>query len=607
MRGSVVPFVGAGISRSARVSSVPAFEPNIESSGYLWRRLRARLARELRQSRAHGNTNGARLARGALGLPRQRSFGTMAEVCRWLVGAHELCKALEISRFAQLEPRPAHYAIGCLVLEGLLDEVISTNWDTCLEKALGHLEGRADGGGSGDSTHRVVTSLGSYRRHGARRRRKNGGAVLRLYKINGCAAEYTRDPPSQATAIVVTERQLQDFGERSWARDLLRDRVRSRTLLFSGFGSDEPQVRHTVLQLMDELSRDGHNAPAPEHELFVIAYSATLSFSQQQILRAFSVARGLNGTNIEDAIQERSLTGRSARYFNIEDAGRPGQSELPADHFWCALFEAAIGRLIAERYTKPGFALHSWLSLHSPAPLAVLASLLIWLFPPESHGESVFPCAVPGLFGPHPTQQGFILGRWLRAMGQPNADAACEIPAYCALRDRKEPLLPLAALTTLLFLARLASSRSTREAPTPLSELLGRLDGSSGRGLALRRPAASSDATPGPESVFLVTENAYEADLRSAAKKEPVARTRYEIAVPQSLARHADSRSMIQMGQETRRINRRHRIAASELLSADLRAGWGSLTRLFARREDPSDARRKRRLRRVEEASPVDA
>ena len=45
MRGSVVPFVGAGISRSARVSSVPAFEPNIESSGYLWRRLRARLAR----------------------------------------------------------------------------------------------------------------------------------------------------------------------------------------------------------------------------------------------------------------------------------------------------------------------------------------------------------------------------------------------------------------------------------------------------------------------------------------------------------------------------------------------------------------------------------
>ena len=383
--------------------------------------------------------------------------------------------------------------------------------------------------------------------------------------------------------------------------------MRSRTLLFSGFGSDEPQVRHTVLQLMDELSRDGHNAPAPEHELFVIAYSATLSFSQQQILRAFSVARGLNGTNIEDAIQERSLTGRSARYFNIEDAGRPGQSELPADHFWCALFEAAIGRLIAERYTKPGFALHSWLSLHSPAPLAVLASLLIWLFPPESHGESVFPCAVPGLFGPHPTQQGFILGRWLRAMGQPNADAACEIPAYCALRDRKEPLLPLAALTTLLFLARLASSRSTREAPTPLSELLGRLDGSSGRGLALRRPAASSDATPGPESVFLVTENAYEADLRSAAKKEPVARTRYEIAVPQSLARHADSRSMIQMGQETRRINRRHRIAASELLSADLRAGWGSLTRLFARREDPSDARRKRRLRRVEEASPVDA
>ena len=45
------------------------------------------------------------------------------------------------------------------------------------------------------------------------------------------------------------ERQLQNWRERKWARDLFNDCLRSRTLVFSGFGSEEPQVRHTALQI----------------------------------------------------------------------------------------------------------------------------------------------------------------------------------------------------------------------------------------------------------------------------------------------------------------------------------------------------------------------
>ncbi|MCL6612315.1 MAG: SIR2 family protein [Peptococcaceae bacterium] len=49
--------------------------------------------------------------------------------------------------------------------------------------------------------------------------------------------------------------KIYKISERSWARDLFRDRLRSRTFLFSGFGSDEPQVRHTALQVVEEFQK----------------------------------------------------------------------------------------------------------------------------------------------------------------------------------------------------------------------------------------------------------------------------------------------------------------------------------------------------------------
>lgn len=600
LEGRVLPFVGAGISIDARVPGYPPFQPDIEKGAYLWKRLYSSLLGELKTTWSQRNRTRLRLAREALGPPHHRSFGIMAEVFHWLKGPLALCEALEIPRMTQLESRPAHLALGCLVLEGLVDEVVSTNWDTCLEKALNHLRGGAQQSSESGSSYSAITNLARYREHGAKRRRGDGSAVLRLYKINGCAAEYASDPIKHVESVVITERQLQDFGKRSWARDLLRDRVRSRTLLFSGFGSDEPQVRHTVLELMDELSRDEGNEPAPGHDLFVVAYEPKLSFSQQQILRSFSIARGHEGKCVEDAVQERSITGRGARYF-LDDRDTSEPSKVPADRFWCALLEAAIERLLIGRYTKPGFALPLWLEAHSREPREVRAALLDWLFPPGRRRDTAFRCALPGLFGPHPTQPGFILNRWLDTMrASPGRDGSdCAVPRYCAFRDRKEPLLPLATLTTLLLLASLEGSKCIE--PAPLREFRQQLVENNRSGLGVKRPGPSDSATAtGPSVLFLVTENE---DGSSAAELEVLGdnRTRYEIAVPRSLARYTDSRVMLPAGPDRVRVLRRHRVPAHALLEADLRRGWRSLALLFARRKDPTDARRKRRLLRDED------
>jgi hypothetical protein len=517
----------------------------------------------------------------------------MAEVCRWLIGQRELCETLEIRRFTELESRPAHYALGCLALEGLVHEVISTNWDTCIERALSDLRREPMGPDGTGTTYSAISSLNRYRRYGATRRRAGGAAVLRLYKINGCALEYTRQPGDEtAERIVATERQLQDFGKRRWARDLLRDRARSRTLLFSGFGSDEPQVRHAVLELMEEFLQDGQ--AAPDHELFVTAYQPYLSFSQQQILRAFCSARKEPGRSVEDTMAERSVTGRDAAYFEIA-AGK-----LPADHFWCALFEAAIEGLLRQRYMNRGFALWMWLEAHATAPAMLREQLLRWLFPPERRKHSAFRCAVPGLFGPNPMRRGFVLMRWLEAMqGKPPSGP---VPRYCALRDRREPLLPLATLATLFALAALGPSPAVR-----LSEFVDRINPQSGNGLRITAPPVAGGPPPFPAAVSLVAEGADEPDEHAAPADPAASRVEFVVTVPKSVARHAKSR--LRQGAGTGRVvlRTRYGISAAKLLElpeADKLQGWQVLARLFAEREDPRDERRRRRLRRERANGP---
>jgi SIR2-like domain len=619
MQSRIVPFVGAGISGDARASGCRDFEPTIK---HLKELLRRRIFCHLRALKVGSPER--ELARGALRAGEsERSFGQLAEVGQSLFRLVGVCETIRISTFAELESGPQHYALACLALEGLIDEIISTNWDCCIEGAMKELAGvEADD----DPSIGVITDLGSYRRHGARRRTESDGAVLKLYKINGCAERFSKNPDEEhAKEIIVTERQLQDFGTRGWAREMLKDRGRSRSLLFSGFGSDEPQVRHTVLQLLEEFPRgDKGEEPrlkgtppsaiaersdftsstssnrAGEHTLFMIAFEDRLSFNQAQIMRGFCEAQGFDGCDVPREVDSRMVTGKDAAYFEVKGLHR----KLPAVNFWCALLDAAIHRLIKYRYCKDGSSFHSWLTMHSHKPDAIRDEWLNWLFPRNrGSAPSAFRCTVRGLFGPNPEGAGFLLGRWLSAMGwRQTSKTSLQRPdyanTYCPLS--KQPLLPLATLVVLFALAR---GRKAGEQRTPLKDLIeqGRISVTARDALRVMVPTRSpGDAGSGsPYDVFLVVQ-----DARDRTGPSPVgqqvdkSRIRYEIAIPRRLSPQSVSRVQVETNGRLQ-IGRRRRIDAEELIKEESRSPR-SVAALFAAVGASGGSRA--RLRRVEAA-----
>lgn len=583
----LVPFLGAGVSLDSRIQEDQSFLPTI---GHLKTLVKCK----------EGDTDAP--------------FEQLAE--RWVWNAEEepgakckeakelafnLCEQLKVACFTELTPLRAHYAIAALALEGLLEEVITTNWDTNIEKAVQELSRCENRSGSDRFT--VIYDAASYRKSGAKRRSAGGHASLRLYKINGCAALYKKRKREVAQSVVITERQLQDFGERRWARDLLHDRARSRTLLFSGFGSAEPQVQHTLLRLAEDVRPQGEHGDADEQPvLFVVQYEKKLTFAQKQLLRA-AAARGPDG-RLGPSLA--ALTGVNGECFGETD-------KLPADAFWTVLLEHALERLLEKRYLAPRSPCHVWLTQHVPDPRLQVSQLLEWLFLPEERqrgGEGRPPWArtrLDGLLGPmlspavereragsaaspdavcalKNAASGFHLGRWMEAMkGRTVADD--KVPQYIPLRDPEEPLLPLATLFTLKALSQLGdegkaglnSSWSVRVRPTPqgLCVVLGR-----------KGPSVVSEGDDAPQeqfAVFLVAdswavrEETFGADVDAGFSKFSSGRVRYQIVVPSTVGPQRPRSIIERSGTEAALVGHCYELAAGDLLRAEARASLAIL------------------------------
>ncbi len=148
-----------------------------------------------------------------------------------------------------------------LAADGFIEEMITTNYDCGIEAAWKALAPRS--GPRHEERLRVVTRPTGMDR--PRPRWQQAAPIL--YKINGCAGELKaaiereqydpRAAQEAAERILLTESQIQGFrgaGDRQWVRDLIRDRTRSRVLVLSGFGSDEPQVWHLIRAVQEELA-----------------------------------------------------------------------------------------------------------------------------------------------------------------------------------------------------------------------------------------------------------------------------------------------------------------------------------------------------------------
>ncbi len=450
--GALVPFLGAGTSNECKApsgdGSPPArtcesghrvgceperpdpseFSPRTGSlkrslANWLWARCKSspdtakRAARLLHVPNLHCSTEGdfveklsddKKLSHGNASLDR------LAEVCTWLSDPQSVCRVLRIERFTTLVPRPAHRYLAYLCREGVIDEIVTTNWDTCIEQALARsfgprLAARLDQLDDGDGGPcRVIRQIDEYRRWGACRRRGRGRRrpVLRLYKINGCAAAYERDAVAEADRIALTDRQLQGFRDNHWAADLFRDRARSRTLLFSGFGSAEPQIRHAVLALASEFQAFPTEARRESHAPFVHVYEESPTFHQYQLLRSYytdeisglrvglkQVVTALHADRFPDP---RLMSTRPDS--DGAGIGRMTGGGLDADRFWFGVYLVALRGLV-ERYSGPPFPFSAWLALRGTAPAREAMRLRRWLYPRSVGSGNVCSAPSEGAFG----------------------------------------------------------------------------------------------------------------------------------------------------------------------------------------------------------------
>jgi hypothetical protein len=258
-------------------------------------------------------------------------LGCLSELYLWefdsLDAAYKgLVELLKIDQYRDLRPTPAHYHIAKLSREGLINEVITTNYDCNFEKAYSEL--------SGGSHSDVISCLDDYRKKGAEIGEVNR---LKVFKVNGCAKRLTDTTfEKRYESILLTERQLQKWRNRQWAADVFRDRLRSKSLMFVGFGSAEPQVHHTLQTVLDEYTDelenndqdvlDTHSAP------IVAVYDAYPTFHQKQIVNTYALHHKRRPQDGDKLI---------IRHPDKEQ-------NLTADELWKSIYERVARALIVE-------------------------------------------------------------------------------------------------------------------------------------------------------------------------------------------------------------------------------------------------------------------
>jgi hypothetical protein len=267
---------------------------------------------------------------------------------------NELVDLLEIEAFNELEPTSAHFFLAYLAREGLVTEFVTTNYDCNLENAY-----RATW-----STNRTTSTadvysicdLKTFAMHAAHSSVWSPGQetphALKVFKINGCAARLKEDD-AHAKDILLTSTQLQDWRVRRWAADFFRTKVRAACLVTIGFGSDEPQVVHTLQQVTEEFTQwddgasgvssltvfDAPNAP------IVTLHDPYPTFPQLQLLYGF--ASWFTGDPYDgDALVLGPIQRACVEPPNLGDDSYADPGSLDANRLWGDLFQLVFSGLL---------------------------------------------------------------------------------------------------------------------------------------------------------------------------------------------------------------------------------------------------------------------
>lgn len=450
--GKVVPFAGAGISINAEYKDKRLADTNIMTKTvakklfdlYDKKEQWAKWCRCSLKCKNHKET---------MCLLKKQSLDKLCEIYTWATGEKGFRslveKVLSIPDFSKLSPQAAHRYISLLAREELIDEIITTNYDCCFEKAYQQtFKDRPT------DAALVITDLDGYRQFSGRFYTKSGNRCLKIYKINGCAGKLKQNKNYPTEHILLMERQLQNWRERKWARDLFNDCLRSRTLVFSGFGSEEPQVRHTALQIAEEFEITGNNKPENNqgscwdlpNAPFIAAFDETLSFNQIQILYAYADAH--NGSLEYAKIHTNVFIGADTKFFEPNNGNKDEKDDrstqtLPADLFWKKVYQAAFWRLFKEQ-CKQDAPFYAYLSSCIYPIDALLFNFNNWLIPDDTpFGRFSKLLEIDENKGVN------VLTKWLNCIR--HGSSRCVKGLYLPLKE-KPVLLPL-LLLILFFVA----------------------------------------------------------------------------------------------------------------------------------------------------------
>lgn len=123
-----------------------------------------------------------------------------------------------------------------------------------------------------------------------------------LVKAHGCAehyrTEYAEDPSSDvAESIIIRAAQINSWSGRDWARDALRDRVRTGILVLIGFSGQDPATVEELKDVLEDIHRERSQASRPR--LVVIDHDPHTEALQQLV--DFGVGPdGANGSAVTE-------------------------------------------------------------------------------------------------------------------------------------------------------------------------------------------------------------------------------------------------------------------------------------------------------------------
>lgn len=239
-----------------------------------------------------------------------------------------------------------HHVMARLAREGLSPVLITTNFDLLLEGAYrlaGFTEWNSDRGTSSASGSPAIHTRHSYFARIAApqefSQQRDGGRVASIVKIHGCADAFRRaldDPDTDwrrfLRSIVFTFREVQNWRDDAWSRDLVYTLLRTRTVAFAGYSTADPVLHDTIRNAYEEMARraprvsKGTAPSCTSAPAFFLGTPGSKEFYGLEVLRAASRAAGVAAPPLTD----------HPNYLRFEFAG--GGNFADPDDFFIWLF-----------------------------------------------------------------------------------------------------------------------------------------------------------------------------------------------------------------------------------------------------------------------------